>query len=145
MSDDVKPYTRESIEHGLREVRNGLRADATIAEVGRAIEALHRVAATARAGLADEWVIFSRDHNAWWGANRSGYYLNVAEAGRYTKDEALRLTNPPNPRAGSDLPSGEPSDIPVPLSVLGHTRSGLRHNAIQEHFNDIANGRDDGE
>lgn len=68
MTDDVKPYTPESLEPGLRDVRNGLRVGASMWDQNIAIAALHRVAATARAGLEDrerlDWL--EAEARAWW-------------------------------------------------------------------------------
>lgn len=37
------------------------------------------------------WLIYSREHNAWWRANRCGYTPNAEDAGRYTRTEAIRI------------------------------------------------------
>ncbi len=37
------------------------------------------------------WIVWSNEHEAWWGSNRSGYYENVADAGRYTYAEAVEI------------------------------------------------------
>lgn len=37
------------------------------------------------------WLIYSREHNAWWGPNHCGYVLESDGAGRYTKDEADKI------------------------------------------------------
>ena len=33
------------------------------------------------------YLIYSRQHQAWWGANRDGYVVSIVEAGRYTRKE----------------------------------------------------------
>lgn len=43
----------------------------------------HRTALEAR-----PWLIYSREHNAFWRPNSSGYTWEIAQAGRYTESEA---------------------------------------------------------
>lgn len=62
---------------------------------------------------AADHVIWSRDHRAWWGPNRGGYYTDLSQAGRYTLSEAARLTAGSNPRCGSTLAKGVKSDVAV--------------------------------
>ena len=40
---------------------------------------------------ARAYVIWSFEHDAWWGPNRIGYELKLVAAGRYTKAEALAI------------------------------------------------------
>lgn len=37
------------------------------------------------------WLIWSNEHNGWWGNNRSGYTQNIDHAGRYTSKEAIQI------------------------------------------------------
>lgn len=37
------------------------------------------------------WVIWSREHNGWWRANRNGYTNLLKEAGHYTLEEATDI------------------------------------------------------
>ena len=37
------------------------------------------------------WLIWSFEHNAWWGKNWLGYTENIKEAGRYTYHEARAI------------------------------------------------------
>ena len=39
----------------------------------------------------DEYLVWSNEHNAWWGPGEMGYVRRVADAGRYTRDHALRI------------------------------------------------------
>jgi hypothetical protein len=41
------------------------------------------------------WLIWSNEHNAWWGPNGNGYTSLVAHAGRYAMDEAVRICSTP--------------------------------------------------
>ena len=45
---------------------------------------------------ARDYVIWSFEHDAWWGPGRCGYVLELAAAGRYTKDEALAIQTDAN-------------------------------------------------
>ena len=36
------------------------------------------------------WLVYSREHEAWWRPASAGYTTSIAEAGRYTKAEAAR-------------------------------------------------------
>ena len=38
---------------------------------------------------APKWLLWSTLHLAWWAPKREGYAVKVAEAGRYTADEAV--------------------------------------------------------
>lgn len=39
----------------------------------------------------NDWLIWSNEHDAWWGPNSMGYRLNRGEAGRYSFDEARTI------------------------------------------------------
>ncbi len=57
--------------------------------------------------MKKEWLIWSIEHNAWWKPNENGY-TNVKEgAGRYTYEDALRITKDANkhPMAFRDVPN----------------------------------------
>lgn len=38
-----------------------------------------------------EWAIWSNEHNGFWKPNRHGYTRSLAEAGRFSKEEAQRI------------------------------------------------------
>ena len=42
------------------------------------------------------WVIWSMEHNAYWGHNRCGYVNGYARAGRYSFTEALEIVSTAN-------------------------------------------------
>jgi hypothetical protein len=46
--------------------------------------------------MADEWVVWSFEHAAWWGPGRMGYVRELARAGRYTQAEALAIEHAAN-------------------------------------------------
>ena len=39
----------------------------------------------------EDWLIWSFEHNAWWGPNSGGYYTELRAAGLYTEAEAKRI------------------------------------------------------
>jgi hypothetical protein len=54
--------------------------------------------------MGKEWLVWSIEHQAWWGPNWAGYVEKRSEAGRYTYSEAkdivatanMYLKNVPN-------------------------------------------------
>lgn len=38
------------------------------------------------------WLVWSNEHKAWWGPNRSQYYWRIEAAGRYTLEEAIEIS-----------------------------------------------------
>ena len=40
----------------------------------------------------ESFVIWSWEHQEWWAPNRQGYTEQLAQAGRYTFDEAAKIT-----------------------------------------------------
>ena len=57
------------------------------------------------------WLIWSNYHGAWWGPDRSGYYESVHHAGRYTMDEAIKLSR------NRTMMGRTPPELPVPLKA----------------------------
>ena len=51
------------------------------------------------------WLIYSREHNAWWRPNSAGYTTSIDVAGRYTHSKACTIVVDANARCGSN---GEP-------------------------------------
>jgi len=43
-----------------------------------------------------KYLIWSNQHNKWWGANHSGYTSFVERAGRYDLNEAIKICNAAN-------------------------------------------------
>lgn len=66
--------------------------------------------------LADEdksYLVWSNEHRAWWGPNNAGYYSALEAAGRYTRDEALKICV--QARGGRRY-NENPSEVPVLLA-----------------------------
>jgi hypothetical protein len=39
----------------------------------------------------DHYLIWSNEHNAWWGPDQAGYVRQLSRAGRYSRAEALDI------------------------------------------------------
>lgn len=62
------------------------------------------------------WLVWSREHNAWWRPNSAGYTDNVFNAGRYAEWEARDIC-----RGGRDPQrDGSPSEVAIPAPELSH-------------------------
>lgn len=53
---------------------------------------------------ARDWLIWSVEHDAWWGPNRGGYFTSLELAGLYTEEEAKCI------QASADSTRGERHD-----------------------------------
>lgn len=60
-----------------------------------------------------EYLIWSNEHHAWWGPERSGYGRRIDDAGRYTRKEALAICR--GARGGRRY-NRSPSEVPVLLA-----------------------------
>lgn len=49
--------------------------------------------------IADPYLIWSNEHNAWWGPGSCGYAPGLTGAGTYTREEALRICRDAIPTA----------------------------------------------
>ena len=61
--------------------------------------------------MADDYLIWSNEHRAWWGPGRAGYVKRVAEAGRYSREEALDICTDAMP--GTSRLIGMLPELPV--------------------------------
>lgn len=99
-----KDYCRESPEHGeaCRNFRELTRLRRALAEAEKAAaheKELHLKAENAANRLlraAEEWLIWSFEHNAWWAPNELGYTRDVNLAGRYSLVRAKEIVNNAN-------------------------------------------------
>jgi hypothetical protein len=60
--------------------------------------------------MADEYLIWSNEHRAWWAVGHMGYSPGLSRAGVYSRAEALRICRDAIPTAGN---IGLISEIPV--------------------------------
>lgn len=59
-----------------------------------------------------KWLVYSREHNLWWRAERCGYTVDRAKAGRYTQEEAESICETVSRRVLDDIDEG-PSEFAV--------------------------------
>jgi len=64
----------------------------------------------------DTYLVWSHEHQAWWGPGRCGYVRSLAQAGRYSHAEALTICAQAIPGTSSRM--GALPDLPVRLSDL---------------------------
>lgn len=79
----------------------------------RAVTAWNQRAPAPAAQVVGEYVVWSNEHKCWWGANHAGYVSRLADAGRYSRDEALKICV--NARGGRQFNSN-PTEVPLPLA-----------------------------
>lgn len=61
------------------------------------------------------WVIWSEEHEAWWGPGERGYVRSLFEAGRYTEERARAIER----NANRYLPPSVPfHEVAMPDPVL---------------------------
>jgi hypothetical protein len=60
--------------------------------------------------MKEEYFIWSIEHTAWWRPKKSGYTSSWSCAGRYTKEEAFKISARANWSALSE--------VPVPISFF---------------------------
>ena len=66
--------------------------------------------------MADNYLVWSHEHGMWWRANRHGYSRSVSDAGRYSRDEAIKICALARNGIGDlDTP---PPEIPVRVEDL---------------------------
>lgn len=59
------------------------------------------------------WLVWSNEHEAWWGPNRAGYYTDINSAGRYSLSEAESCA-----RTRSQEDGEPPTEVVVPSPEL---------------------------
>ena len=61
--------------------------------------------------MAEQYLIWSHEHSAWWGAERCGYVRSIRRAGRYSHAEALDICR--NAIPGTSRILGALPELPV--------------------------------
>jgi hypothetical protein len=70
----------------------------------------------------DDYVVWSNEHQCWWRSNQCGYTRHLDQAGRYEREEALKIC-----RAARDgwAPGKVPPEVPVRLEDAEICERGL--------------------
>lgn len=58
------------------------------------------------------YVVWSNEHQCWWGPDCKGYRRNLADAGKYSRDDAIGICR--GARGGREFNSN-PSEVPLLL------------------------------
>jgi hypothetical protein len=64
--------------------------------------------------VTDLYLIWSHEHSAWWGPDGCGYVRSIAQAGRYSAEEALG--NCARAMPGTSTQLGALPELPVRLA-----------------------------
>ena len=78
-----------------------------------------------------DYVVWSNEHSAWWGPDSRDYYAKLENAGRYTRDEALRICKGAR---GGRRHNANPTEVPLLLADAEQfwTEAGLDERRRQE-------------
>lgn len=58
------------------------------------------------------YLVWSNEHSSWWGRDRCGYTRIIANAGRYSRAEALSIAGTRD--GGWHIRKGNPDEIAIP-------------------------------
>lgn len=72
----------------------------------------------------DVYLVWSVEHNRWWGPGGNGYTRRISEAGRYTRDAAMRICIRAMP--GTASREGALPELPVRLADVLEMRAAYR-------------------
>lgn len=110
---DARNRTAEQLEapgrHGLKSIRERIGSEA--ADVANMAMMTADVSG-ALPPVGAEYVVWSNEHRAWWGPDHRGYYTKLAAAGRYSREEALKICI--GARGGRQF-NHNPSEVPLAL------------------------------
>lgn len=62
-----------------------------------------------------KYLIWSNEHNSWWGPNRRGYSPLIECAGKYNYEEAIEICNESN--KNWDISQTRPEELPIEESM----------------------------
>lgn len=79
--------------------------------------------------MSDDYLIWSNEHQGWWGPGERGYKSGYSQAGRYSRERAMQICRDALPTAAhigmiSEIPvrAGDLEDVlrgqMIPASVL---------------------------
>ena len=60
-----------------------------------------------------DYLVWSNEHRCWWGPERRGYRAEIEHAGRYTREEAIKICR--GARGGREFNSN-PTEVPMLLA-----------------------------
>lgn len=86
--------------------------------------------------MNDEYLIWSIEHDAWWGPNETGYTTVTAQAGRYTRDRAAAIVQ----RANIPCPPDRPNEVYVPAPAKSRVTSEAMAHGLNAICPDLENG-----
>lgn len=76
-------------------------------------------ASEGRAPAGEPWVVWSHEHDAWWGPDQRGYAENVLGAGVYTEAVAKQIE-----RDANDIGQRKESAMPLAMAITAWRRPG---------------------
>jgi len=68
-----------------------------------------------------DYLIWSNEHRSWWRPNRVGYTQHIEQAGRYSRDDAMEITDGATFQWSKMIPNELPvriEDLPDGARVL---------------------------
>lgn len=75
----------------------------------------------------DTYLVWSNEHNAWWGPGRCGYSPGLIGAGKYSREQALKICRDAIPTAGH---LRRISEIPVRFADVSEFTKGAMLPAV---------------
>lgn len=74
--------------------------------------------------MSDPYLIWSHEHDMWWGPGRCGYVTSLTDAGRYSRDQAMDICTRAIPGTAARLHAL--SELPVRLADVVMMREKFR-------------------
>ena len=70
--------------------------------------------------MDDQWLVWSNEHDAWWGPRWHGYFTNILAAGVYTKAEADEIVRNTDRRETAHRLADVVRATSWPAGTVGH-------------------------